>query len=150
MGEILTAFVREHAPWPPTRPGQHFVHLPLHDVPQLQLRAADIQAAVTVLCRSANPGWLQAIEALDSGIRSAVLPDLTATDLRRADLQLGELTGVKLTAAHLGKADLTGRNLLELTSKRRTCATRPSAERPWPTPICNGPTSAKRISVKPT
>ena len=72
--EVLTAFVRDHAPWPPRRRDQPGKDVPINDVPPLRAWAADVQAALTVLGRrKPSIGPVQPV-------------DLTAIDLRGADL----------------------------------------------------------------
>jgi hypothetical protein len=51
IAEVLTAFVRGHAPWPPRLPGQYRAKVPIQQVPELQVRAPDVHAALTVLAR---------------------------------------------------------------------------------------------------
>jgi hypothetical protein len=53
IGEVLTAFVRSHAPWPPSLPGQYVATAPIRQVPKLQTRAPDVQASIWVLGRGA-------------------------------------------------------------------------------------------------
>jgi hypothetical protein len=93
---VLTAFVRGHAPWPPTRPGQYVKDAPIEDVPLLRVRAQDVQATLGVLGRPVQP-----IQLLD----------LAATDLRRAYLVGAQLQGAYLTDTRLHKALLTNANL---------------------------------------
>lgn len=108
--EILTACVRGHAPWPPQRattpevvdeflgglasqpdrlaPGQR-----LEDLPLLQIRAADVQAAPTILGRRPRC----------AGDRRL---DLASTDLRGADLEGAHLEKAYLRGTHLERAFL--------------------------------------------
>lgn len=51
IGEVLTAFIRSHAPWPPSLPGQYLETAPIGQVPKLQERAPDVQATLWVLGR---------------------------------------------------------------------------------------------------
>jgi uncharacterized protein YjbI with pentapeptide repeats len=94
IAEVLTAFVRGHAPWPPRLPGQYRSDAPIEQVPELQVRAPDVQAALTVIARR------QAPPQPNAGI------DLRATDLRKA-----RLNGANLQGAHLGYANLQEANL---------------------------------------
>jgi hypothetical protein len=50
IGEVLTAFVRSHAPWPPSLPDQPPATTPPEEVPKLQLRG-------TRMCRRALGTW---------------------------------------------------------------------------------------------
>jgi Pentapeptide repeats (8 copies) len=99
IAEILTAYVRGHAPWPPTRPGQYEASAPIRDVPKLQARTADIQSVMTVLGRSKHPPT------------GPVVLDLEATDLRKADLEGADLQGASLRGTHLEGAILMEANL---------------------------------------
>jgi hypothetical protein len=102
IGEVLTAFVRSHAPWPPSLPGQYVTAAPIADVPELQVRAADVQACLTVLGRG---GFASGIESRDDRL------DLHAVDLRHANLRGAHLDGANLRGAHLENADLVGVHL---------------------------------------
>jgi hypothetical protein len=90
IAEVLTAYVRGHAPWPPARPGQYVKDAPLGLLPSLQERCPDAQAVMTVLAR------------MPSGDRG--LLDLHGTDLRKANL-----AAVHLKQASFGGAHLEGR-----------------------------------------
>ncbi len=101
IGEVLTAFVRSHAPWPPRLPGQYIATAPIDQVPELQVRAPDVQASLTVLSRG---GFAQPEGQGDP-------LDLHAVDLRHADLGGDHLEGVNLSAAQLEEADLVQAHL---------------------------------------
>jgi hypothetical protein len=92
--EILTTYLREHSPWPPSRPGQYVQGAPLADVPALATRAADMQAIVTIVGRRQREH--------DSG-RSLILRSL---DLRNADLTGAHLERADLKEAHVDGAEL--------------------------------------------
>ena len=96
IGEVLTAFVRSHAPWPPRLPGQYVATAPIGEVPELQIRAADVQACLTVLGR----GGFTPPRAWGWGDRL----DLHAVDLRHANLWSAHLEGAYLRRAHLDEA----------------------------------------------
>jgi hypothetical protein len=96
--ELLNAFVRNHAPWPPRLPHQPPEDAPLEEIPPLRVRAADVQAALTILGR----GGIR-----DRG-RGPALLVLDDTDLRNADLQQLHLEYVWLRRAHLEGANLLG------------------------------------------
>jgi len=53
IAEVLTAFVRGRAPWPPARPDQPGEDTPIQEIPYLR-SAADVQAALTVLGRQSS------------------------------------------------------------------------------------------------
>jgi Pentapeptide repeats (8 copies) len=101
IGEVLTAFVRSHAPWPPRLPGQYVATAPIGEVPELQVRAADVQASVKVLGRG---GFAQ---PEDQGGRL----DLHAVDLRCANLAGAHLERAYLYGAHLEQANFYGAHL---------------------------------------
>jgi uncharacterized protein YjbI with pentapeptide repeats len=113
IGEVLTAFVRSHAPWPPRLPGQYIATAPIREVQELQIRAADVQATLTVLGRGnfACPE-LQAdrldLHAVD--LRHASLRD---ANLERANLEGAHLEGTRLWVANLKGADLFEAHLME-------------------------------------
>jgi hypothetical protein len=92
--EVLVAFIRNHAPWPPRPPGQYRPNAPIDMLTPLRDWAPDVQACLDVLGR-------------DPGGRL----DLHAVDLRGADLAGAHLEGANLTGAHLDKADLSEAHL---------------------------------------
>jgi hypothetical protein len=94
IAEILTAYVRGHAPWPPRTPGQLPEGTPLDQLPSLQERGPDIQAAMTVLSRML-PDDRDRPDVRRTG------PDLGRTDLRRVELIDAHLEGANLWHAHL-------------------------------------------------
>jgi hypothetical protein len=94
--QVLTAYARGHAPWPPVRPGQYVEDAPLRRLPPLHERCPDVQAAITVLGHM-PPG--------SQGL------DLRGIDLRKADLTSAHLEGALLIDAHLEAADLTSAHL---------------------------------------
>jgi len=109
IADILAAYVRKHAPWPPDQGSSFPESFAPGQLPHLSVRAPDIQAILTVL-----------------GRRTPSLPhpaawislDLTRTDLRRgalagANLQRARLRGSSLAKASLFKADLRGADLRE-------------------------------------
>jgi hypothetical protein len=97
--EILTAYVRGHAPWPPP-PGLegeplYPADMPLEEIPILKVRLPDVQAALIVLG--------------ERPVRDDDPPvDLHDTDLRRADLHGTHLEMAHLRKVHLEKAYLRG------------------------------------------
>ena len=94
IAEILTAFVRQRSPWPPSQPGQYRDDFPVNRQPQLRTRAADIQAVLTVLGQG---GFTR---------EGAMALDLAAVDLRRALLPRARLDGANLIDARLQGAIL--------------------------------------------
>src|SRR6266511_378734 len=131
--EIFTAFIRSHAPLPPPLPGEHNANAHTNQVPLLQSRAPDIQAALTIIgrrpthkndppldlrqtdLREANLGGANLTRARLSGadLTQAQLggADLTGTQFDGANLTGTHLAGANLTRAQLGGADLTGADL---------------------------------------
>jgi hypothetical protein len=97
IGQVLTAFIRSHAPWPPRLPNQPAATLPIDQVEELQVWAPDVQASLDVLGR----GRFFMHPAVSG------LFNLRATDLRRANMH-GVLGPVQLDGAHLENANLTG------------------------------------------
>jgi hypothetical protein len=111
IGEVLTAFVRSHAPWPPRLPGQYVADAPLDQVPELQVRALDVQASLIVLGRGGftrlrDQGDRLVLYAVD--LRHAHLHDI---HLERASLRDAHLEGANLRGAHLEEALLRGAHL---------------------------------------
>jgi hypothetical protein len=102
IAEVLTAFVRGHAPWPPSRPGQPPEDLPVEDIAPLQRWAPDVQAALTVLGRR-EPAF-----GPDLDLRHA---DLRGANLRRAVLEQAVLEGARLQRANLSHALLGAAHL---------------------------------------
>ncbi len=99
IAEILGSYIRQHAPLPGC--GDASGAPPdIVDVPHLVARAADVQAALTVLARNA--------------IRPEAEPlELLGVDLRRANLMGAHLVGVDLEGTHLGRAWMRGARLDE-------------------------------------
>jgi hypothetical protein len=102
IAEILTAYVRGHAPWPPTRPGQYVENAPLDRLPSLHERSPDVQAVLTVL------GRMPPDERGHLDLRGT---DLRKADLTGADLEEADLSGAHLELAHLDRAELFYANL---------------------------------------
>jgi Pentapeptide repeats (8 copies) len=121
IGEVLTAYVRGHAPWPPRLPDQPPVDAAIDAVTFLRLRAPDVQAALTVLGRGrfADPDPdAPPLDLADTDLRRAYLRGadlrrarLYAADLRRAHFEDVDLGGAALTRAHLQETHLRGANL---------------------------------------
>jgi Pentapeptide repeats (8 copies) len=115
IAEILSSFLRQRAPWPPSVPGQYVADAPLDQIPMRQHWSIETQAALTVIGRG---GF--ADRELWEHFDVRVL-DLSSTDLRRmyltnAHLEAADLAGVNLSGAaffdtHLECAELLGANL---------------------------------------
>jgi uncharacterized protein YjbI with pentapeptide repeats len=111
IAEVLTAFVRQRSPWPPSQPGQYRDDFPTDQQPQLRTRAADIQAALTVLGRGGftRQGTLR-LDFFEIDLRRAALND---AHLERANLVNTHLERAILFDAHLERAFLLGAYLEE-------------------------------------
>jgi hypothetical protein len=113
--EVLCAHVREYTPWPPRLSGQGRADLTpdqVRDLPDLQTRAPDLQAVLTVLGRlpDVHPG--RAGRAGRTRAATNPIPrDLTRTDLRRAYLYGAHLERANLVDAHLERVDLLNAHL---------------------------------------
>lgn len=117
--EVLTAYVRKRAPWPPepTRPGssENEVAVDGADVPQGAednhsppgWPPTDVQAALTVICRRHL--------AHEDGHRLSglALTDLRGANLMEAELGPVDLGGANLQGASFVRAVLEGTNLQE-------------------------------------
>jgi uncharacterized protein YjbI with pentapeptide repeats len=122
--EILTAFIRTHAPWPPRLPGQYRADAPIEHVPSLQARAPDIQAALTVIGRrptqeddpplDLDQTDLRKAHLIDADLTRAELDnaDLTRAQFMSVDLTMAWLLGVNLTEAQVTNSDLTEAHLI--------------------------------------
>jgi hypothetical protein len=117
IAEVLSSYIRQRAPWPAddNRGEPHEGR----DVPHLVTRAADVQAAVTVLARrSLRPEADERLRLLGVDLRRANLlkaqlagADLEGTNLGRAWLRQARLDRADLTQANLQEADLADASL---------------------------------------
>jgi hypothetical protein len=110
--EILTAFLRERAPWPP-RGEDSFRSLKTHsDEAPLPSAPADVQAALTVLGRrNLGPEGLSSLLwARERGLIRGRL-NLARTDLRGADLSEAHLEEALLAYSCLAEAYMDGAHL---------------------------------------
>src|SRR6266511_1547651 len=112
--EIFTAFIRSHAPLPPPLPGEHNANAHTNQVPLLQSRAPDIQAALTIIGRRPTHKNDPPLDLRQTDLREANLggANLTRARLSGADLTGADLTAADLTEAWLDEADLTGADLI--------------------------------------
>jgi len=141
ISELLTAFVRVHAPWT-AREANGSAPEPLPSVDQLAWlsdRAPDVQAAMHVLGRrpaahgevrlqlsrvDLRRSYLSRSRLVSANIRHSSLAgawlrytrlddgDLVNTDLRQANLEGASLAEAKLRDAHLDEANLRGARLM--------------------------------------
>jgi hypothetical protein len=108
--EILGAFIRSHTPWPPRLTGQYHADAPIDQVPSLQSRAPDVQAALTIIGRRPTLKDDPPLDLNQTDLRQANLgkANLTAAVLAGANLTGAWLSEANLTMALLSGADLTG------------------------------------------
>jgi uncharacterized protein YjbI with pentapeptide repeats len=114
--EVLTAYVREHAPLPPSRsvsePETHKAGSdPQTDqVPSRKALPADIQAILSVLGRRRSE-YDKPESRLDLSRANLLWADLRGANLQGADLRGANLRGADLIDANLQGANLSGANL---------------------------------------
>jgi hypothetical protein len=102
IADVLTAFVRGHAPWPPELPrNRDHRKADIENLPYLDRRLPSVQAALWVLARMPER----------TGRRHYL--DLRATDLRKARLLRADLRRVDFS-----EANLQGSNLIEANLER--------------------------------
>src|SRR6266516_6929145 len=119
VAEILKAYIRTHAPWPPLPSNSYGPDVAIGELPALRGRAPDIQAAITVLGRGNFPAASPArliLGAVD--LRQATLPgadfqrvDPTGAQLQEAELKGAQLQGAVMFGAQLQEAELKGAQL---------------------------------------
>jgi uncharacterized protein YjbI with pentapeptide repeats len=101
----LATFVRETQPTVKVQDSSY--------IPMLKIRAPDVQAAMTVLCRS--PLCDSRVNASNANLRDLnrtdLRLDLSRVDLRRASLSGARLDGVNLWGTRLEGANLRGAHL---------------------------------------
>lgn len=100
--EVLTAYIREHAPRPAVQDDTP-------DPATLKAPKADVQAAAIVLARRATDGDRGAdldLTGVDLRLVHLALPKVRVAKLQRVNLQEAVLQASNLQAADLGNADL--------------------------------------------
>ena len=136
---ILTAFVREHAPWLVGSPGGPVHPAPEVDetLPWLSNRANDVQAAMHALARRPVQRDEPRLLLTRTDLRGIYLPDarfdeafLRRTNLARAwmpgihlersEMGDADLRRAKLVGAHLSQADLRGAHLQQADLRNAT------------------------------
>jgi hypothetical protein len=117
IAEVLTAFIRGRAPWPPARPDQPGEDTPIKEILFLRYRAPDVQAALTVLGRQPSMTESQPLNLSDTDLRRA---DLSHADLQEAMLRGVRLQGANIRAAHLQMVDLSHAQLQEARANTKT------------------------------
>jgi hypothetical protein len=112
--EVLTAYVREHSPWPPSEPGQPVADMPSSSLGVLRDRDAVLQAVLTVLGRR-NRTHEESYQGtpVDSPFFDLLRGrlDLSFVDLRRANFVGAHFEGANFLASHLEAADASGAHL---------------------------------------
>jgi uncharacterized protein YjbI with pentapeptide repeats len=102
ISEVLTAFVRQHAPHDPTATAED------RHLRELGVRAPDVQAAVTVLGRRIILASDPQLDLRRVDLRSA---DLQGLDFHNANLAGAQLIGATLNNARLQRANLSDAQL---------------------------------------
>jgi hypothetical protein len=120
--EVLTEFVRSHAPWVTRSPGAEDSHpTPTVDehIQWLQDRAPDVQTAMTVLGRRGDRPGDTAVHLGRVDLRRSFLPAarLSGAWIRDANLARAHMPRINLDDAHLDNTDLR-HALLENASLR--------------------------------
>jgi uncharacterized protein YjbI with pentapeptide repeats len=109
--EVLTAYVREHAPWPPVE-----VRVQAPDVSQTRAPrpTTDVHAAVTVLGRrkrTHDGGWTR-LNLVQTDLRGlTLLPDPNAAHFELADLTGAHLEGADIPWPHFEQATFADAHL---------------------------------------
>jgi uncharacterized protein YjbI with pentapeptide repeats len=108
IAEILCGYVRTCSPWPPCRPGQYVEHAPIQQLLPLDRRAAEVQAAMTVLGRGPFFDRRCPLQLTNVDLRVAILDgaDLSGAHLAGTNLQHARLHGIRLPGASLEGANL--------------------------------------------
>jgi hypothetical protein len=120
IAEVLTAFIRGRAPWPPTQQEQPGEDTPIKEIPYLRYRAADVQATLTVLGRQPS-------------MTSSQPPNLSDTDLRRADLSNADLQATRLLGTRLQGANIRAAKLQRVDlCHAQLYGARSNAKTVWP------------------
>ena len=121
VADILSAFVRQHAPWPPPADGGEPADADLSNVRPLYYRAIDVNAAIYCLgvgtlgssTYAVLGGDLRVANFANGAYRGAVFRDayLGGSYFNDADLRNASFVTSDLTAAALGGAKLCGTDL---------------------------------------
>jgi hypothetical protein len=111
ISEILCAFVREHAPWPPRtdagQPAAFPPEIPRTSLPSLMIRAADVYAAINALGRLRSLEGVSRFDLPRVDLRRVMFDgSLRGANLIRATLQFGAFTSADLRDTWLNWADL--------------------------------------------
>jgi hypothetical protein len=126
IATVLAAYVRNHSPWPPHgrtslptisrrfRERMKAEPEPLHQTP-LRARAADVQAAMTVLGRRSPATGEERLELSNVDLRVA---DLSRTDLSNVHLWWSNLRGAFLNDTRLVRTDFWRSDLWRVELRR--------------------------------
>jgi len=117
--DILTAYVRGHSPWPPSKPWQPASSSAVRHLKPLRLRAPAVQACLTVLVR---PPLAEATPGLDLADADLRRLETGHADLRGASLARSHLEGARLEDALLDGADLQEAGLDDVELKHASLA----------------------------
>jgi hypothetical protein len=98
IAQVLAAYIRQHSPWPPSLPGQYTAAAPLHKIPDLEIRASDVQAAISILGKK--------MFAEIDDIRRLIHVDLRRADFIDLDYQDAHFSDSNLSWASLHSANL--------------------------------------------
>jgi len=126
IADLLTAYARRNAPWPPDPTSPFPKDFPLDQLPHLSVRAPDIQAIMTVLSRStpspAHPAIWTSLDLSRTDLRRCSLPgsNLWRARFSEASLAKAWLFGADLRGVDFREADLRYANLREATSDLTT------------------------------
>jgi len=108
--EVLSTYVREHAPRTGATRARVATPSPTALDPRERRLATDVQAALTVLARRPIEigNILQVVDLSGTGLAGA---DLESAQLNNASLARSDLSGTNLAGADFGSADLRGTSL---------------------------------------
>jgi hypothetical protein len=126
IADLLTAYVRRNAPWPPPTAGPFPADIPLDELPHLTVRAPDIQAILTVLGRRRpsppHPALWTSLDLTRTDLRRSSLPGLNLwrVRFREASLAKAWLFKADLRGVDFRKTDLRDANLREATADLTT------------------------------
>jgi len=124
LSAVLTAYVQNHAPWPPGADRQPPETTPRSQLPPLRSWAPDVQAVLTVLAR--RGGWPgEQLNLVSVDLRMAELTEaklegalLRRSCLQRAILHKADLKGAIFTRSLMQGADLRDAHLEHATLSR--------------------------------
>jgi Pentapeptide repeats (8 copies) len=102
--DVLAAYLRTHAPWPPALPDQPPADTSVAELAPLRVRAPDVLAAMVVLGQIPRQGgWVQVPPLPSLDLRNALLGDARLEGPSRGHLVF---EGADLSGAHLERAGL--------------------------------------------